>query len=71
MRPHINIVPQHTAITLDVRFAAIVTTGIAPIYARRACIEARYNPYYRITKKELKYLAKCVKKLQRPTKKYA
>jgi predicted nucleotidyltransferase/HEPN domain-containing protein len=35
---------------------------------RRAYVEARYNPRYRITKKQLEYLAERVKKLQRLTK---
>ncbi len=34
----------------------------------RAYVEARYNPRYRITKAQLEYLAKRVKKLQRLTK---
>jgi predicted nucleotidyltransferase/HEPN domain-containing protein len=36
---------------------------------RRAYVEARYNPRYRITKKQLEYLAERVKRLQRLTKK--
>ncbi len=36
---------------------------------RRAYVEARYNPRYRITKGQLEYLAERVKKLQRMTKK--
>jgi uncharacterized protein len=35
---------------------------------QKAYIEARYNPKYKITKKELEYLAERVKKLQRVTK---
>jgi uncharacterized protein len=35
---------------------------------QKAYIEARYNPKYKITKKELEYLSKRVKKLQRLTK---
>jgi len=35
---------------------------------RKAYIDARYNPKYKITKKELEYLAGRVKKLQRLTK---
>jgi predicted nucleotidyltransferase/HEPN domain-containing protein len=35
----------------------------------RAYVEARYNPRYRITKRQLEYLAERVKKLQRLTKK--
>jgi len=35
---------------------------------RRAYVEARYNPGYRITKGQLEYLAERVKKLQRLTK---
>jgi predicted nucleotidyltransferase/HEPN domain-containing protein len=35
---------------------------------RRAYVEARYNPRYRITKKQLEYLAERVRKLQRLTK---
>ncbi len=35
---------------------------------RRAYVEARYNPRYRITKSQLEYLAERVKKLQRLTK---
>jgi len=34
-----------------------------------AYIGARYDPNYRITKKQLEYLAKCVRKLQKLTKK--
>jgi predicted nucleotidyltransferase/HEPN domain-containing protein len=36
---------------------------------RRAYVEARYNPRYRITRNQLEYLAERVKKLQRLTKK--
>ena len=36
---------------------------------QKAYIEARYNPKYKITKKELEYLAERVRKLQRLTKK--
>ena len=36
---------------------------------RRAYVEARYNPGYKITKSQLEYLAERVKKLQRLTKK--
>jgi predicted nucleotidyltransferase/HEPN domain-containing protein len=36
---------------------------------RRAYVEARYNPRYRITKAQLEYLAQRVRKLQRLTKK--
>ena len=36
---------------------------------RRACVEARYNPGYKITKAQLEYLAGPVRKLQRLTKK--
>jgi HEPN domain-containing protein/predicted nucleotidyltransferase len=35
---------------------------------RRAYVEARYNPRYRITKSQLEYLAERVRKLQRLTK---
>jgi HEPN domain-containing protein len=35
---------------------------------KKAYIDARYKASYRITKKELEYLAQCVKKLQRLTK---
>jgi HEPN domain-containing protein len=35
---------------------------------RRAYVEARYNPGYKITKAQLEYLAERVKKLQRLTK---
>ncbi len=35
---------------------------------QKAYIDARYNPKYKITKKELEYLAERVKKLQRVTK---
>ena len=35
---------------------------------QKAYIDARYNPNYKITKKELEYLAERVKKLQRLTK---
>jgi len=35
---------------------------------KKAYIDARYNPSYKITKKELEYLAERVKKLQRLTK---
>ena len=35
---------------------------------KKAYIEARYNPKYKITRKELEYLAERVKKLQRLTK---
>jgi len=35
---------------------------------KKAYIDARYNPQYKITKKELEYLAERVKKLQRLTK---
>ena len=34
-----------------------------------AYTKARYDPQYKINKKQLEYLAKCVKKLQRLTKK--
>jgi hypothetical protein len=36
---------------------------------RRAYVEARYNPGYKITKEQLEYLAQRVKKLQDLTKK--
>jgi len=36
---------------------------------QKAYIDARYKPSYRITRTELEYLAKCVKLLQRLTKK--
>lgn len=36
---------------------------------KKAYIDARYKKDYKITKKELEYLAKCVRKLQRLTKK--
>ena len=36
---------------------------------KRAYVEARYNPGYKITKTQLEYLAERVKKLQRLTKK--
>ena len=36
---------------------------------KKAYIDARYKKEYKITKKQLEYLAKCVKKLQRLTKK--
>jgi len=36
---------------------------------KKAYIDARYKPEYRITKKQLEYLAMCVRKLQRLTKK--
>jgi predicted transcriptional regulator len=36
---------------------------------KRAYVEARYNPGYRITKAQLEYLTERVKKLQRLTKK--
>jgi len=36
---------------------------------KKAYVDARYKPEYRITKKQLEYLAKQVKKLQRLTKK--
>lgn len=35
---------------------------------KKAYIDARYNPKYKITKKELEYLAERVRKLQRLTK---
>jgi predicted transcriptional regulator len=35
---------------------------------KKAYIDARYNPKYKITKKELEYLAERIKKLQRLTK---
>jgi hypothetical protein len=35
---------------------------------KHAYVDARYKKEYTITKKELEYLAKCVKKLQRLTK---
>ena len=35
---------------------------------KKAYIEARYKPKYKITRKELEYLAERVKKLQRLTK---
>ena len=35
---------------------------------RKAYIDARYNPKYKVTKKELEYLAERVKQLQRVTK---
>jgi len=34
-----------------------------------AYVKARYDPDYKITKQQLEYLAKCVRKLQRLTKK--
>jgi hypothetical protein len=37
--------------------------------SRRAYVEARYNPRYRITERQLEYLASRVKVLQRLTKK--
>ncbi|MHC4739784.1 MAG: HEPN domain-containing protein [Planctomycetota bacterium] len=36
---------------------------------KKAYVDARYKPSYRITKKQLEYLAKCVKLLHRLTKK--
>jgi hypothetical protein len=36
---------------------------------RRAYVEARYNPRYRIARGQLEYLAQRVRKLQRLTKK--
>ncbi len=36
---------------------------------KKAYIDARYKKDYKITKKQLEYLAKCVRKLQRLTKK--
>jgi uncharacterized protein len=35
----------------------------------RAYVEARYNPRYRVTRKQLEYLAGRVEKLQRLTRK--
>jgi hypothetical protein len=40
----------------------------AGIQLRRAYVEARYNPGYRITRVRLEYLAQRVRKLQRLTK---
>ena len=34
-----------------------------------AYVKTRYDPDYKITKKQLEYLARCVRKLQRLTKK--
>jgi len=36
---------------------------------KKAYIDARYKKDYKITKKQLEYLAKCVRKLQRLAKK--
>jgi len=40
-----------------------------PELLRRAYVEARYNPGYKITKAQLEYLAEQVRELQRLTKK--
>ena len=62
------------AVSYDPKFAEVFPCETAQQrklfkLLKRAYIDARYDPDYKITKKQLEYLAKCVRKLQRLIKK--
>ncbi len=65
---------EHKAVGYDPKFAEVFPRETAQQrkalnLLKKAYIDARYKPEYKITKKQLEYLAKCVRKLQRLTKK--
>jgi predicted nucleotidyltransferase/HEPN domain-containing protein len=62
------------AVSYNTEFATVFPLDTVPqrkafTLLKKAYIDARYKPSYRITKKQLEYLAQRVKKLQRLTKK--